>query len=94
MNKIELGEFIKSTDKDLEIKEGNQFTEVTVPPLKLFSLAKQLKESEEVKFDFLVCISGIDYGADLGVVYHTIMLPDGEDIPEHTHQQGSHGQPL
>lgn len=70
MNKIELGEFIKSADKDLEIKEGNQFTEVTVPPSKLYSLAKQLKESEEVKFDFLVCISGIDYGTDLGVVYH------------------------
>lgn len=70
MNKIELGKFIKSTDQDLEIKEGKQFVEVTLPPSKLYSLAKQLKEREEVKFDFLDCLSGVDYGHDLGVVYH------------------------
>jgi NADH-quinone oxidoreductase subunit C len=70
MDKIELGEFVKSIDKDLEIKEGKQFTEVTVPSSKLYSLAKQLKEREEVKFDFLFCLSGVDYGQDLGVVYH------------------------
>jgi NADH-quinone oxidoreductase subunit C len=70
MDKIELGEFVKSIDKDLEIKEGKQYTEVTVPSSKLFSLAKQLKEREEVRFDFLFCLSGVDYGQDLGVVYH------------------------
>jgi NADH-quinone oxidoreductase subunit C len=70
MDKIELGEFVKSIDKDLEIKEGKQFTEVMVPSSKLYSLAKQLKEREEVKFDFLFCLSGVDYGQDLGVVYH------------------------
>jgi NADH-quinone oxidoreductase subunit C len=70
MDKIELGEFVKSIDKDLEIKEGKQYTEVTVPSSKLYSLAKQLKEREEVKFDFLFCLSGVDYGQDLGVVYH------------------------
>jgi len=70
MNKIELGEFVKSIDKDLEIKEGKQYTEVTVPSSKLYSLAKQLMEREEVRFDFLFCLSGVDYGQDLGVVYH------------------------
>jgi NADH:ubiquinone oxidoreductase subunit C len=70
MDKIELVEFVKSIDKDLEIKEGKQYTEVTVPSSKLYSLAKQLREREEVKFDFLFCLSGVDYGQDLGVVYH------------------------
>jgi NADH-quinone oxidoreductase subunit C len=70
MNKIELGAFIKSTDQDLEIKEGNQYTEVIVPASKLHSLAKILRETEQTQFDFLVCISGVDYGQDLGVVYH------------------------
>lgn len=70
MDKIQLGEFIKSLDSDLEIKEGKQFTEVTVPPSKLHSLASQLKEKEETLFDFLVCITGVDYGSDLGVIYH------------------------
>ena len=70
MDKIELVEFVKSIDKDLEIKEGKQYTEVTVPSSKLYSLAKQLSDREEVKFDFLFCLSGVDYGQDLGVVYH------------------------
>jgi NADH-quinone oxidoreductase subunit C len=70
MDKIQLAEFVKSIDKDLEVKEGRQYTEVTVPASKLYSLAKQLREREETKFDFLFCLSGVDYGADLGVIYH------------------------
>jgi NADH-quinone oxidoreductase subunit C len=70
MDKIQLTEFIKSIGQDLEVKEGKQFIEVTVPPAKLYSLAKQLNLREEVRFDFLFCLSGVDYGNDLGVVYH------------------------
>ena len=67
---MQIAEFIKSLESDLEIKEGKQFTEVTVLPSKLHSLASLLKEKEEVSFDFLVCITGVDYGHDLGVIYH------------------------
>jgi len=70
MDKIELGEFIKSIDQDLEVKEGKQYVEVNVPQEKLNSLAKQLREREETQFDFLSCLTGVDYGNDLGVVYH------------------------
>ena len=70
MDNIELGEIIKSTDQDLEIKEGKQFVEVTVPPSKLHSLANKLRETEQTQFDFLFCLTGVDYGHDLGVVYH------------------------
>jgi NADH-quinone oxidoreductase subunit C len=70
MDKIRLGELIKTIASDLEIKEGKQFLEVTVPPSALYNLARQLKENEETQFDFLFCLSGVDYGNDLGVVYH------------------------
>jgi NADH-quinone oxidoreductase subunit C len=70
MDKIQLTEFIKSVDPDLEIIQGKQYTEVTLTPGKLYSFAKQMREREEVLFDFLFCLSGIDYGQDLGVVYH------------------------
>jgi len=70
MDKIQLGEFIKSLNTDLEIKEGKQYLEVTVPPSKLYKLAKELREKDETRFDFLFCLSGVDYGQDLGVVYH------------------------
>jgi len=70
MDKIQLAEFIKSIDPDLEIKQALQFTEVTVTSSKLYTLAKQLRECEEAQFDFLFCLTGVDYGQDLGVVYH------------------------
>lgn len=70
MDKIQLGEFIKSIDKDLEIREGKQFTEVILPPSKLYTVAHQLRDREESQFDYLFCLSGVDYGQDFGVVYH------------------------
>ena len=70
MDKIQLGEFIRSLNQDIEIKEGKQYTEVTVPPSMLYSLSKQLREREEAQFDFLFCLTGVDYGQDLGVIYH------------------------
>jgi NADH-quinone oxidoreductase subunit C len=70
MDNTQLEGFIKSIDQDLEIKQGRQFTEVTVPPEKLHSLARQIRDKEEAQFDFLFCITGVDYGKDLGVVYH------------------------
>jgi NADH-quinone oxidoreductase subunit C len=70
MDKIQLGEFIKSLSSELEIKEGKQFLEVTVAPSMLNQLARQLRDREETQFDFLFCITGVDYGTDLGVVYH------------------------
>ena len=70
MDKIQLGEFIKSINPDLEIKEGKQYLEVIIPPSKLYILAKELRERDEAQFDYLFCLSGVDYGQDMGVVYH------------------------
>ncbi len=70
MDKGQLGELIRSLDNDVEIKEGKQFTEVNVPAPNLHPLAKKLKENQETLFDFLFCLTGVDYGQDLGVVYH------------------------
>ena len=53
MDKIQLGELIKSIAPEAELKEGKQFLEVTVPPSSLYQLAKQLREKEEAQFDFL-----------------------------------------
>ena len=70
MDITQLGEFIKTMDPDLEIMAGKQYLEVTVQPSGLHQLARQLREKEETQFDYLFCISGVDYGTDLGVVYH------------------------
>lgn len=70
MDKIKLAEFLKALDSDLSVTEGNQFVEVTVPHSKLYFIARQLRENPETLFDFLFCLSGVDYKDDLGVVYH------------------------
>lgn len=80
MDKLQLVNFIKSLDKDLDVKEGTQFAEINVPSLKLYSLAKLLKENEEASFDFLFCLTGVDYGQDLGVVYHLRSTIHGHTI--------------
>jgi len=80
MDNIQIKEFIKSLDSDLDIMEGKQFTEITVPPSKLHSLAILLKAKEEISFDFLVCITGVDYGHDLGVIYHLRSAKYGHTI--------------
>ena len=70
MDKIQLGEFIKSIAGEAEIRDGKQYLEVTVPPSVLYKLARKLRENEETQFDFLFCLTGVDWGADLGVIYH------------------------
>lgn len=70
MDNIQLVDFVKLLDSDIEIKAGKQYTEVTVHQSKLYSLAKELREREETQFDYLFCLSGVDYGQEMGVVYH------------------------
>ncbi|MGE5406906.1 MAG: NADH-quinone oxidoreductase subunit C, partial [Methanosarcina sp.] len=70
MDNIQLAEFVKSLDSELTITEGKQFTEVTVPAAKLHNIALRLREEKAASFDFLFCVSGVDYKQDLGVVYH------------------------
>jgi NADH:ubiquinone oxidoreductase subunit C len=70
MDNLQLVEFIKSIDPELVTSTGKQYIEVSVPPSKLYALARQLRENELAKFDFLFCLSGVDYKDDLGVVYH------------------------
>jgi NADH/F420H2 dehydrogenase subunit C len=70
MDNLQLADFIRSTDPDLEPVQGKQFTEITVNAARLHDLARKLKDTEELSFDFLFCITGVDYGQDLGVIYH------------------------
>jgi NADH-quinone oxidoreductase subunit C len=70
MNKAELTEFIRSLDQQCEVSLGRQFVEAIVPPAGLHELALKLRDNIDVCFDFLVCLTGMDYGQELGVVYH------------------------
>lgn len=51
-------------------EEGSQFLNILVQPENFHQLMKQLKENSETKFDYLFCLTGMDWGEKLGVVYH------------------------
>lgn len=70
MDRLNLIEIFKTFGGETEITEGKQFIEISVPPANLHNLCEQLFNNEKTKFDFLYCLSGVDYGKELGVVYH------------------------
>jgi NADH/F420H2 dehydrogenase subunit C len=52
------------------IEEGSQFLNITAQPEQFYQLMSQLKSNEQTNFDYLFCLSGVDWGEELGVVYH------------------------
>jgi len=66
-----LQNLISSWIPELEFnEEGSQFLNITVQPEQLHLLMSQLKTNSETNFDYLFCLSGVDWGKELGVVYH------------------------
>jgi len=49
--------------------EEKEFLTVTVKPEDLRTLAKALKYNDSTSFDYLIQLTGVDYGDSLGVVY-------------------------
>ena len=53
-----------------EIKLGSQYVEMTVKAEDLHETAVQLKQADEFSFDFLICLTGVDYPENMAVIYH------------------------
>ncbi|MBT8307594.1 MAG: NADH-quinone oxidoreductase subunit C [Maribacter sp.] len=51
-------------------EEGSQFLNIMVQQEQLHSLMSQLRNNIETNLDYLFCLTGVDWGTDLGVVYH------------------------
>ncbi len=51
-------------------EEKSQFLNITVQPEQLHQLMSQLKSNAETNFDYLFCLTGMDWGKEIGVVYH------------------------
>jgi len=51
-------------------EEESQFLNIVVQSEQLHSLMDQLKSDDQTHFDYLFCLSGVDWGEQLGVVYH------------------------
>ena len=58
---------IKNIIPDAEIDESGILT-VTVPPAKYRELALRLRHDRDLSFDFMICMTGMDWGDSLGVI--------------------------
>jgi len=67
--KIELQKPVNSSLLEFS-EEGSQYLNVSVPSNLLYNLMSQLKSSDQTRFDYLFCLSGVDWQPELGVVYH------------------------
>lgn len=62
--------FILDRVPEAECLEGSQFLQVTIPSEKILPLAGELKSNESTAFDFLFCLTAVDWPDHMQVVYH------------------------
>ena len=70
MDAEKLTEKILEIVPDAQVEENKQFPTLLIPSGKFKHLATLLKEEKELDFDYLFCLTGVDWGTELGVVYH------------------------
>ena len=65
------GWFENKPDNKLEFSiEGSQFLNVEVDLAHLYELMSMLKVDKDTQFDYLFCLTGVDWNPELGVIYH------------------------
>ena len=65
-----LKEKILTIIPDAVAEENKQFPACVIPAAGFHSLCQTLKDDPELAFDLLLCVSGVDWGKELGVTYH------------------------
>ena len=82
MTKEELQQKVLSINAEAEIsmETCHSILNVSVPSEKLHELAEKLKNDPETRFDFLFCLSGVDWPEYIEVVYHLRSTTLGHEI--------------
>jgi len=70
MTNDQLKEFIISIEPEAEFEEGPRFLQATISSEKLHHLAQNLKDNPSTAFDYLFCLTGVDWLEFMMVVYH------------------------
>ena len=70
MTNEELKSYLTERFPEAEIKTGPQYVEMTVVNSSLLETANQLKTEKETSFDYLFCLTGVDYPQNMGIIYH------------------------
>jgi NADH:ubiquinone oxidoreductase subunit C len=65
---------------EAQLEDNKQFVSFVIPPDNFRSVVENLKNSEETAMDYLFCLTGVDMGKDLVVVYHLSSTKHGHEI--------------
>jgi NADH-quinone oxidoreductase subunit C/D len=77
---MKMKEKIKNLVPEAQFTEGEVDT-VTVMPVQLHFLSRQLRDDEDLKFDYLRSLTGVDWGEEgLGVIYHLESTRHGHQL--------------
>ena len=64
-------EYIGNWSDTIEVEtEGVSLPTVKIGLADLYDVMKRLRDDEATRFDYLYCVSGVDWDPALGVVYH------------------------
>lgn len=80
MTREEFKELLESWNLSIEFQEEGEFLNVVVPKENLLNLCEKLRNDEKTNFDFLFCVTGIDWGKELGVIYHLTSLDKKHEL--------------
>ena len=54
----------------VKFEEGGQWLNVNIEPTEWLNFAHDLRNTKDLNFDFLFCLTCVDWQAHLGMVYH------------------------
>jgi NADH-quinone oxidoreductase subunit C len=70
MVKEKLVEKVLQIIPEAQTTDNKQFPEFIIPSDRLHSFAKALKKDDNTLFDYLICLTGVDWTDKFSVVYH------------------------
>jgi len=70
MSNEELKNRILAICPETVVTEGRQYLNARVPREKLHEVALQLRDSKDLAFDYLFCLTGADFPEFMTVIYH------------------------
>lgn len=80
MTREELQQHIASRFPDYTFEEGGQFLNVNVPAAQWKNFAHFLRDTQEMQFDFLFCLTCVDWLKHLTMVYHLRSLSQKHEL--------------
>ena len=70
MNKEELKATLEQLVPSPAFEEGTEWTTIVIDPAGWKGTARNLRSTEELKFDYLFCVTAIDWKTHITMVYH------------------------